>query len=169
MRTFHLVPLFVALLAASPATAPRRTGTCRTVDSFSLHFKSWISHTVRDTSWYALESRNAASLPYLPSANVGLVSESGACGTLALQFARTIPGRDTVKVNDVIVVSVDSAYYLVTDLGGGPSNVFRRNPDGSTTVQLGRSDFVDAITIDRALVTTTAWKWEHLAGRPVPY
>ncbi len=169
MKALLFAPLAFALLAASPAAAPRRTGTCSPMDAFSLHFRDWVSHTVRDTSWYAQESRGVASLSYNPSATVTLIDDAGVCSALAIQFARTISGRDTVNVNDVIAVAVDSAYYVITDLGGGPSQFGLRNPDGSLKINHGRSDFVDAITIDRSQSVTTMWQWEQLPGRAVPY
>lgn len=170
MKILLLAPLAAALLAAAAPLRPRSTGTCRPVSAFSNHFSRWVSHTVRDTSWYAIESRDLAGLSHLPGASSALVSEPGVCATLAMQFARAIPGRDTVNTNDIIAVTVDSAYYVVTDLGGGGQSAMNgRDANGNLIITTGKSDFVDAITIDRTLVTTKAWRWEQLPGRPVPY
>lgn len=109
-------------------------------------------------------------MPHSPGASSALVSDPAVCAALATQFARTIPGRDTVSANDIIAVTVDSAYYVVTDLGGGgPSAMNGRDAKGHRIITLGKSDFVDAITIDRAMGTTKVWRWEQLSGRPTPY
>lgn len=170
MKTLFFASLLVSLLAAMPATEPPRTGTCRPADSFAIHFRNWVSHTAKDTSWYARESRGRAFLSYEPAATIALISEPGLCAALATHFARTIAGRDTMSVNDVIAVTVDSAYYVVTDLGGGgPSAMNGRDANGNLMLTTGKSDFVDAITIDRTLGTTKVWRWEQLPGRPTPY
>lgn len=169
MKTLFIASILVSLLAAMPATEPHRSGTCRPADGFSNDFRSWISHTVKDTSWYARESRGRAVLPYEPAAMIALISDPSICAALATQFARTIAGRDTVNINDVIAVTVDSAYYVVTDHVGSSPPVIERNPDGSLTYRHGRSNFVDAMTIIRSQGTATVWKWERTAGRPTPY
>lgn len=169
MKTLFFASLLVAVLVAMPATAPQRTGTCRPADGFSGDFRSWISHTVKDTSWYARESRGRAVLPYDPAATIALISDPSVCAALATQFARTFAGRDTVNVNDVIAVTVDSAYYVVTDHVGSSPPVIERNPDGSLTYRHGTSNLVDAMTINRSQGTASAWKWAQLSGRPTPY
>lgn len=147
----------IALPVMAFSRAPKFAG-CRANDAWNARFQSFITFTLRETSYKAQRQRDYTELPNNTQAVVAEVTDPQVCAALAMTFAATVPGRDTTHLLDVVVLSVDSTYYIVSDWKGGPGPQFTKNANGSTTYS-NAPQWFDALTVTRATNATKVFRW----------
>ena len=113
--------------------------------------------------------RSRSGLPSASHASVTRVTDRSVCSRLATQFAANAPSRDAVTVADVTVYAVGSAFYVVTDFGGGPTEPqVTVNADSTLTIN-GGTRWVDAMTVNRRTGAVRLWQWDYLPDYDAPY
>jgi hypothetical protein len=172
-RLFQLAVLGNAVLSVACLTGRipvlRAEANCRTADAFQNKFSSWISHTVKDSSYHAGQMRTLSGLPHQSTASVSAVTDPSQCAVLAARFAAMTPSRSMLTVPDVVVIAVDSTFYVVSDFSGGPSEPQAKvNADSTLTVD-GRDRWMDAMTVNRTTGVAVLWRWVYLPSLDTPY
>ena len=140
---------------------PFRSACASSVGGMNMQV-NWVTHTVADTNWYAVENRPRSGLPQTSADSVVAVTDEGICADLGLKFARLATARDTVTPAPVFIVQVRPSHYMVTD--GKPGN-----PNPGPAVFSDVSRWTEAVTFRVSPDSSRLWEWVYSPSRPVPY